>query len=231
MSKKISFYLNFVPADVIGIKDTFKLNGHLGVLDIKPNGISIEYFPATNRNSVLFFSAKHDEYTIERKSVIHKVFPLSFRVNLLIIHSDLFTATIYAYESSYLEKFAASNPDRDYYLNADEINELEMAFYDARKQAENPANNAIAIESDSMKNDSAESKAASLIELTTAVPVYSQPVASPVAPTKAPDPVPSQPAAPAASEADEILKFKNLLDMGIITQEEFDAKKKQILGL
>lgn len=26
-------------------------------------------------------------------------------------------------------------------------------------------------------------------------------------------------------------KFKELLDMGAITQEEFDAKKKQLLGL
>ncbi len=34
-----------------------------------------------------------------------------------------------------------------------------------------------------------------------------------------------------SSEADEILKFKELLDKGIITQEEFDAKKKQLLGL
>ncbi|HIT41926.1 MAG TPA: SHOCT domain-containing protein [Candidatus Caccovicinus merdipullorum] len=33
------------------------------------------------------------------------------------------------------------------------------------------------------------------------------------------------------SEVDEILKFKKLLDGGIITQEEFEAKKKQILGL
>lgn len=33
------------------------------------------------------------------------------------------------------------------------------------------------------------------------------------------------------SEADELLKFKELLDKGIITQEEFDGKKKQILGL
>lgn len=31
--------------------------------------------------------------------------------------------------------------------------------------------------------------------------------------------------------ADEIRKFKSLLDDGIITQEEFDAKKKQLLGL
>ena len=30
---------------------------------------------------------------------------------------------------------------------------------------------------------------------------------------------------------DEIRKFKGLLDDGIITQEEFDAKKKQLLGL
>ena len=33
------------------------------------------------------------------------------------------------------------------------------------------------------------------------------------------------------SGADEILKLKQLLDAGIITQEEFDAKKKQILGI
>ena len=31
--------------------------------------------------------------------------------------------------------------------------------------------------------------------------------------------------------ADELKKFKELLDMGVITQEEFDAKKKQLLGL
>lgn len=34
-----------------------------------------------------------------------------------------------------------------------------------------------------------------------------------------------------ASAADEIIKFKQLLDAGVITQEEFDAKKKQLLGL
>ena len=33
------------------------------------------------------------------------------------------------------------------------------------------------------------------------------------------------------SPADELKKHKELLDMGIITQEEFDAKKKQLLGL
>lgn len=33
------------------------------------------------------------------------------------------------------------------------------------------------------------------------------------------------------SAADEIKKFKELLDSGVITQEEFDAKKKQLLGL
>lgn len=34
-----------------------------------------------------------------------------------------------------------------------------------------------------------------------------------------------------SSNADEIRKFKGLLDDGIISQEEFDAKKKQLLGL
>lgn len=33
------------------------------------------------------------------------------------------------------------------------------------------------------------------------------------------------------SAADEIMKYKQLLDVGAITQEEFDAKKKQLLGL
>lgn len=33
------------------------------------------------------------------------------------------------------------------------------------------------------------------------------------------------------SGADEIVKYKNLLDSGIITQDEFDSKKKQLLGL
>lgn len=33
------------------------------------------------------------------------------------------------------------------------------------------------------------------------------------------------------SAADEILKFKQLMDAGIITSEEFEAKKKQLLGI
>lgn len=44
------------------------------------------------------------------------------------------------------------------------------------------------------------------------------------------NPIVAAPAA-AVSVADEIKKFKELLDMGAITQEEFDAKKKQLLGL
>ena len=38
-------------------------------------------------------------------------------------------------------------------------------------------------------------------------------------------------AVPAESPIEEIKKYKELLDMGIITQEEFDVKKKQLLGL
>ncbi|MDD4688644.1 MAG: SHOCT domain-containing protein [Eubacteriales bacterium] len=36
---------------------------------------------------------------------------------------------------------------------------------------------------------------------------------------------------PVMSNADELSKYKNLLDQGVITQEEFDAKKKQLLAL
>ena len=39
-------------------------------------------------------------------------------------------------------------------------------------------------------------------------------------------------AAPAApSSADELLKFKRLLDMGAITEAEYNTKKSQLLGL
>lgn len=44
----------------------------------------------------------------------------------------------------------------------------------------------------------------------------------------------SQPASVVVNEkspAEQIKEFKELLDMGIISQEEFDAKKKQLLGL
>lgn len=40
-----------------------------------------------------------------------------------------------------------------------------------------------------------------------------------------------EPTASTVSIPDEIRKFKELLDDGIITQEEFDTKKKQLLGL
>lgn len=36
---------------------------------------------------------------------------------------------------------------------------------------------------------------------------------------------------PVFSPADEILKYKNLLDIGAITSEEYEAKKKQLLAL
>lgn len=55
---------------------------------------------------------------------------------------------------------------------------------------------------------------------------------APAAPAAAPAPAPA-PAAPASvsEAADDLLKLKELLDAGILTQEEFDAKKKQLLGL
>lgn len=42
---------------------------------------------------------------------------------------------------------------------------------------------------------------------------------------------PAERATEAVSAADELKKFKELLDMGVVSQEEFDVKKKQLLGL
>ena len=44
-------------------------------------------------------------------------------------------------------------------------------------------------------------------------------------------PVEPQPAFGPTYEADMLKSYKELLDSGIITQEEFDQKKKQVLGL
>ncbi|MEG0018605.1 MAG: SHOCT domain-containing protein [Hydrogenoanaerobacterium sp.] len=50
--------------------------------------------------------------------------------------------------------------------------------------------------------------------------------------TAAASPTPAAAVIPLAEQAaDNIRKFKELLDAGIITQEEFDAKKKQLLGI
>ena len=50
------------------------------------------------------------------------------------------------------------------------------------------------------------------------------PVAQPVQPTPAP-------AAPQESYLDELEKLADLRDRGIISEEDFEAKKKQLLGL
>ncbi|MDO4492054.1 MAG: SHOCT domain-containing protein [Lachnospiraceae bacterium] len=42
---------------------------------------------------------------------------------------------------------------------------------------------------------------------------------------------PAQSAPTVGSEAEQLKRLKDLLDAGVLTQEEFDAKKKQILGL
>ena len=56
--------------------------------------------------------------------------------------------------------------------------------------------------------------------------------ATPVAPVVAPVTAPVSPAPMTQSDAaDALRRFKDLLDSGVITQEEFNAKKKQLLGL
>ena len=42
---------------------------------------------------------------------------------------------------------------------------------------------------------------------------------------------PAQPVPPTQSIADEIIKLKSLMDQGIITPEEFEAKKKELLNI
>ncbi len=59
-------------------------------------------------------------------------------------------------------------------------------------------------------------------------PVYSEPVYQQPAYTA---PVYTAPVQTAPQTTDELREYKKLLDDGVITQEEFDAKKKQLLNL
>ena len=43
--------------------------------------------------------------------------------------------------------------------------------------------------------------------------------------------IPSPASSSAPSAADEILKYKGLLDCGAITEAEYEAKKKQLLNI
>lgn len=51
------------------------------------------------------------------------------------------------------------------------------------------------------------------------------------APAAAPAPVAAAPAAPQDAMVAELQQLATLKDQGILTQEEFDAKKKQVLGI
>ena len=48
---------------------------------------------------------------------------------------------------------------------------------------------------------------------------------------QAPQPASSQPSANTGNIADELKKYKELLDSGLISEEDYIAKKKQLLGL
>lgn len=59
-----------------------------------------------------------------------------------------------------------------------------------------------------------------------AAPVYNAPAYDDAAPAK-----PAEIVQPADDVVEQLKKYKQLLDSGIITQEEFDAKKRQLLNL
>ena len=62
-------------------------------------------------------------------------------------------------------------------------------------------------------------------------PIFMQYKLNEVCKTSAAAPAPAPTAAPAEDAADQIKKYKDLLDCGAITEEEYNEKKKQLLGL
>jgi hypothetical protein len=54
--------------------------------------------------------------------------------------------------------------------------------------------------------------------------------APPPPPAAAPPPPPAAPAAPAVDVVGQLTQLKGLLDSGVLTQDEFDAQKRKLLG-
>ena len=66
------------------------------------------------------------------------------------------------------------------------------------------------------------------------LPPGSSTSSTPTPPSREDDPQPAAAAAapaPAADPVAEIQKYKLLFDAGVLTEEEFAAKKKQLLGI
>ena len=77
-----------------------------------------------------------------------------------------------------------------------------------------------------------------MVQRSAAPAAPTQPVAAPpVRPAAPPCPplrqgtIPQQGAAQGVDQVEELRRYKALLDEGVITQEEFEAKKKQLLGI
>ena len=71
----------------------------------------------------------------------------------------------------------------------------------------------------------------SIVLIASAVPSIVELIREAKGPTGETSAAGSKPATPTMSAADEIERLAGLLERGILTQEEFDAKKKELLGL
>ena len=60
---------------------------------------------------------------------------------------------------------------------------------------------------------------------------FPEPVVNTIAPAPPTQEVPAPQTPPAQSVAEELWKLKQLVDMGVLTQEEFEHKKKKLLGM
>ena len=77
------------------------------------------------------------------------------------------------------------------------------------------------------KHGQAKAEAAAQQEAAAAPPPDPVPAAAPPEPQPAPEAVAT---APPAVDYDDLMKLKELLDAGVLTQAEFDAQKQKILG-
>jgi hypothetical protein len=77
------------------------------------------------------------------------------------------------------------------------------------------------------KHGQAKAEAAAQQEAAAAPPPDSAPAAAPPEPQPAPEAVATH---TPADSYDDLMKLKELLDAGVLTQAEFDAQKQKILG-
>ncbi len=210
------------------------LNYRVGMADLKINGknYSLTFtLEDTDRfiNAVTYMNQKVDEANGIKKNYVCRI--LAYTGTIMEVYNDYLTINLMPYQSYIGNSFrGCGNGEK-------RINFSDITAIQYREPGEVPGYIQFSYPGCAERNGSFDA----ILEDENAIPIrkaaalYAKEILNFIEKRRAEIKQESK-TAPAAvmtpiSVADEIKKFKELLDLGVITQEEFNAKKKELLGL